>query len=192
MPSNNLALCWKRYFPSELLTEYDLMPLAEALPAIHSPQDCRPSSSALDGDSYFKSFSFCSWRVVARRWQQQVGFRAPPLVATPDINARIERLFPFEFTAGQRAAIREVAGDMASETPMNRLLQGDVGSGKTVVAVYAMLTCVARGHQAALMAPTEILARQHAETLWLACSRPAASGTCCWWAVCRKNNGNPR
>jgi ATP-dependent DNA helicase RecG len=86
-------------------------------------------------------------------------------VATADINARIERLFPFEWTAGQRAAIAEVAADLASETPMNRLLQGDVGSGKTVVAVYAMLACVARGHQAALMAPTEILARQHAATL---------------------------
>jgi ATP-dependent DNA helicase RecG len=103
--------------------------------------------------------------VVARRWQQQVGFRAPSLEASADINARIERLFPFEWTAGQRAAVAEVAADMARETPMNRLLQGDVGSGKTVVAVYAMLLCVARGYQAALMAPTEILARQHAETL---------------------------
>ncbi len=151
-------------FPSELLIEYDLMPLAEALPAIHSPQD----SSALERARrrfVFQELFILQLAVVARRWQQQVGFRAPPLVATPDINARIERLFPFEFTAGQRAAIREVADDMASETPMNRLLQGDVGSGKTVVAVYAMLTCVARGHQAALMAPTEILARQHAETL---------------------------
>jgi ATP-dependent DNA helicase RecG len=140
------------------------MPLAAALPAIHSPQD----SSELERARrrfVFQELFILQLAVVARRWQQQVGFRAPPLVATPDINARIERLFPFEFTAGQRAAIREVAGDMASETPMNRLLQGDVGSGKTVVAVYAMLTCVARGHQAALMAPTEILARQHADTL---------------------------
>ena len=87
----------------------------------------------------FQELFILQLAVVARRWQQQVGFRAPPLVATPDINARIERLFPFELTAGQRAAIREVAADMASETPMNRLLQGDVGSGKTVVAVYAML-----------------------------------------------------
>jgi ATP-dependent DNA helicase RecG len=103
--------------------------------------------------------------VVARRWQQQVGFRAPSLPASPDVHARIQRLFRFEWTAGQRAAIAEVAADMARETPMNRLLQGDVGSGKTVIAVYAMLLCVARGYQAALMAPTEILARQHAETL---------------------------
>ena len=87
----------------------------------------------------FQELFILQLAVVARRWQQQVGFRAPPLVATPDINARIERLFPFELTAGQRAAIREVAADMARETPMNRLLQGDVGSGKTVVAVYAML-----------------------------------------------------
>jgi ATP-dependent DNA helicase RecG len=103
--------------------------------------------------------------VVARRYQRQVGFRAPPLVASANINARIERLFPFEWTAGQRAAIRDVAADLAAETPMNRLLQGDVGSGKTVIAVYAMLVCVAAGYQAALMAPTEILARQHAATL---------------------------
>ena len=120
------------------------MPLAEALPAIHSPQDAEQLERARRR-FVFQELFILQLAVVARRWQQQVGFRAPPLVATPDINARIERLFPFELTAGQRAAIREVAADMASETPMNRLLQGDVGSGKTVVAVYAMLACVARG-----------------------------------------------
>src|SRR5262249_25310430 len=85
--------------------------------------------------------------------------------ASAEIDARIQRLFPFEWTAGQRAAIRDVAADMGTETPMNRLLQGDVGSGKTVVAGYARLGCVARGYQAPLMSRTESLARQHAETL---------------------------
>lgn len=151
-------------FPPALLDEYDLMPLAEALPAIHSPQDAEQLARARRR-LVFQELFVLQLAVVARRYQQQTGFRAPPLVATADINARIERLFPFEWTAGQRAAVADVAADMASETPMNRLLQGDVGSGKTVVAVYAMLVCVACGYQAALMAPTEILARQHAETL---------------------------
>jgi ATP-dependent DNA helicase RecG len=151
-------------FPDELLKQYDLMPLAEALPAIHSPHDNEQLERARRR-FVFQELFILQLAVVARRWQQQVGFRAPALIASADINARIERLFPFEWTAGQRAAIQEVAADLAHETPMNRLLQGDVGSGKTVVAVYAMLVCVARGHQAALMAPTEILARQHAETL---------------------------
>lgn len=151
-------------FSAELLQQYDLMPLAEALPAIHSPQDAQQLERARRR-FVFQELFILQLAVVARRWQQQVGFRAPPLVATPDIHARIQRLFPFEWTAGQQAAIAEVAADLAGETPMNRLLQGDVGSGKTVVALYAMLVCVARGYQAALMAPTEILARQHAETL---------------------------
>jgi len=151
-------------FPETLLEQYNLMPLADALPAIHSPQDAEQLERARRR-FVFQELFILQLAVVARRWQQQVGFRAPPLVASPEIHARIERLFPFEWTAGQRAAIREIAVDLAGETPMNRLLQGDVGSGKTVIAVYAMLVCVARGCQAALMAPTEILARQHAETL---------------------------
>jgi ATP-dependent DNA helicase RecG len=91
--------------------------------------------------------------------------RARPLVVTPRIDARIRRLFPFELTRDQQQAIGQIAADMQRDVPMNRLLQGDVASGKTVVAAYAMLLCVAHGHQAALMTPTEILARQHEETL---------------------------
>ena len=87
------------------------------------------------------------------------------LEATVKVDTRIRRLIPFALTDGQNRAIAEIAGDMAQRMPMNRLLQGDVGSGKTVVAVYAMLLAVAHGAQAALMAPTEILARQHHATL---------------------------
>jgi ATP-dependent DNA helicase RecG len=151
-------------FPQTLLEQYKLMPLAEALPAIHSPQNADQLERARRR-LVFQELFVLQLAVVARRWQQQVGFRAPSLVVTADIHARILRLFPFELTAGQRAAIGDVAADIARESPMNRLLQGDVGSGKTVVAVYALLACVACGHQAALMAPTEILARQHADTL---------------------------
>ena len=103
--------------------------------------------------------------LAVRRQQQHELRQAPPLEATAQIDARIRRLFPFELTEGQRQAIAEIGADMGRSRPMNRLLQGDVGSGKTVVALYAMLLAVAHGHQAVLMAPTEILARQHALTI---------------------------
>lgn len=151
-------------FPPELLAKFDLLPLAAALPAIHSPENADQLAQARRR-FVFQELFIMQLALVARRWQQQVGFRAPALASSGDIDARIERLFPFELTSGQRSAIHDIAADMGRETPMNRLLQGDVGSGKTVVAVYALLLCVARGHQAALMAPTEILARQHAQTL---------------------------
>ncbi|MGD9637376.1 MAG: ATP-dependent DNA helicase RecG [Pirellulales bacterium] len=153
-------------FPPQLLSELQLMPLAAALAAIHSPQNAEELARARRR-FIFQELFILELALVARRRQQQFGFRAPSLSATAEIDARIRRRLPFELTAGQQAAIREVAADLAREMPMNRLLQGDVGSGKTVVALYAMLVCVAHGYQAALMAPTEILARQHADTLAL-------------------------
>ncbi len=80
------------------------------------------------------------------------------------IDAHIRALFPFQLTGAQERVIREITADLERPHPMNRLLQGDVGSGKTVVAMYAMLSAVANGDQAALMAPTEVLAEQHYET----------------------------
>jgi len=82
-----------------------------------------------------------------------------------DGRLRVQLSLPFEMTAAQKRSIAEIEGDMAQEAPMLRLLQGDVGAGKTVVALAAMLIAVEAGKQAALLAPTEILARQHYETL---------------------------
>jgi len=151
-------------FPEALLASLDLQPLHAALRAIHNPASRAELAIARRRFIYQELF-ILQLALSARRWQQKVGFRAPALPASTQIDARITRLFPFELTSGQREAIQQVADDIASETPMNRLLQGDVGSGKTVVAVYAILTAVSHGYQAALMAPTEILARQHIDTL---------------------------
>jgi ATP-dependent DNA helicase RecG len=98
-----------------------------------------------------------------RAWQRRP--HAPVLPCTAKIDARIRRLFPFRFTKGQDQAIREIVADLGSGRVMHRLLQAEVGAGKTVVAIYAMLVSVAAEFQAVLMAPTELLAVQHWETI---------------------------
>jgi ATP-dependent DNA helicase RecG len=87
--------------------------------------------------------------------------RAIPLPSSDEIDRRIRRRFPFPLTRAQDRAIREIVADLARARPMNRLLQGDVGSGKTVVALYAALVAIANKQQCAIMAPTEVLAEQH-------------------------------
>src|SRR5207245_4814281 len=97
----------------------------------------------------------------------------PPLPVDSQIDERIRKLFPFPLTGDQNRAVIAIAKDMKQDRPMQRLLQADVGAGKTAVAVYALLVAVANKHQAALMAPTEVLARQHWHTIekYLAASR---------------------
>jgi ATP-dependent DNA helicase RecG len=150
-------------FPSDLLKQYRLTPLVGAVRAIHQPAD-RDELERARRRFVFQELFVLQLALSIRRSEQR-GLNAYQLPATAKIDARIRRLLPFELTESQEAAIAEIAADMALDRPMNRLLQGDVGSGKTIVALYAMLTCVAHGRQAALMAPTEILARQHADTL---------------------------
>lgn len=158
-------------FPEKLLEAYRLPPIGQAIHAIHGPDDSE-QLAAVRRRFIFQELFVLQLALSVRRNQQQ-SVAAPELPTTTKIDARIRRLLPFELTASQEAAISEVTADMALDRPMNRLLQGDVGSGKTVVALYAILVAVAHGKQAALMAPTEILATQHAQTLasWLEASR---------------------
>jgi ATP-dependent DNA helicase RecG len=157
------AALLEEVFPQLLLTEYSLLPLQSALVSIHQPADHQTLVLARRRFVFQELFVLQLALSVRRDHFQQL--TAPPLPVTAKINARIRRLLPFELTVSQEQAIGEVAADMALDRPMNRLLQGDVGSGKTVVALYAMLVAVAHGWQTVLMAPTEILARQHARTL---------------------------
>jgi ATP-dependent DNA helicase RecG len=103
---------------------------------------------------------------LRRRSQRRARTGAPALAARPTLTGRwLREALPFALTADQRRAVEEIAGDLALPAPMQRLLMGEVGSGKTVVALYAMLRAVEHGCQAALMAPTETLAEQHFATV---------------------------
>jgi ATP-dependent DNA helicase RecG len=150
-------------FPPYLLEKYRLLPLAEAIRGIHQPATQEELGRA-QRRFVFQELFILQLALSTRKAQQRA-LLAQSLPATTKIDARIRRLLPFELTASQEKAITEVTADMAIDRPMNRLLQGDVGSGKTLVALYAMLVAIAHGKQAVLMAPTEILARQHADTL---------------------------
>ena len=151
-------------FPDDFLDAHNLWPIRAALPQIHQPRDQASLDEARRRFIYQELFVL-QLALAIRKWRLTHHRRAPALPTSAKIDARITRLFPFELTSEQRIAIDQIAADMSREVPMNRLLQGDVGSGKTVVAMYAMLLAVAHGKQAALMAPTEVLARQHVLTL---------------------------
>jgi ATP-dependent DNA helicase RecG len=151
-------------FPDDFLDTHRLWPIRAALPQIHQPND-EASLEQAKRRFVYQELLVLQLALAIRKWRLSHQRQAPPLPTSSKIDARITRLFPFALTADQRQAIDEIAADMARPFPMNRLLQGEVGSGKTVVAMYAMLLSVAHGYQAALMAPTEILARQHLQTL---------------------------
>jgi ATP-dependent DNA helicase RecG len=139
---------------------------SSALLRLHRPQDSHdvsPASSPWQRLAYDELLAGqLALALVRQSLKSQPGRQ---VVGDGSVRARIARALPFGLTASQRQALQEIAGDMASPHRMLRLLQGDVGSGKTVVALMAMAVAVEAGAQAALMAPTEVLARQHADTI---------------------------
>lgn len=150
--------------PGEFLDAQRLWPIHAALPQMHRPKS-RASLEEARRRFIFQELLVMQLALAMRRQRRMTGAKAPPLATNERIEERIRAVLPFEPTGDQRKAMKEIAEDLARETPMNRLLQGDVGSGKTMVAQYALLLAVAHGYQGALMAPTEVLARQHARTL---------------------------
>ncbi len=151
-------------FPPEQLAAKQLWGIHQALRQLHFPDD-REHLALAQRRFVYQELFVLQLALAMRRALRNHEPAAPLIDATPRIDARIRRLFPFELTPGQQNAIAEIGHDLRQPVAMNRLLQGDVGSGKTIVAVYAMLAAIAQGYQAVLMAPTEILARQHAATL---------------------------
>ncbi|HEX6959827.1 MAG TPA: ATP-dependent DNA helicase RecG [Ferrovibrio sp.] len=144
----------------------------EALLAAHRPEhaaDLEKHSLPRQRLAYDELLSNQLALLLIRRRLKRLSGR--PLKGDGRLRGALEKLLPWPLTGAQRQANAEIAGDMASANRMLRLLQGDVGSGKTMVALNAMLLAVEAGAQAAMMAPTEILARQHAETLKPYCDK---------------------
>ena len=152
--------------PAPLRRRKGLPGVSEALWQVHFPDDMAQRDAAWRRLTYEELFVFQTAMAIRRLQVGQTEGIAFKVGA--NVDRRIRRLFTFKFTEAQDTVIREVVGDMRSGRPMNRLLQGDVGCGKTVVAVYAMLAALAersKGYQVCMMAPTEILAEQHFLTL---------------------------
>ncbi|MEM6474030.1 MAG: ATP-dependent DNA helicase RecG, partial [Planctomycetota bacterium] len=138
--------------------------IQDAIVSVHWPED-RDSLLAARARFIFQELLVMQLALAMRRRKLTTELRAASLPISAMMNARIINRFPFEPTNDQKRAFDEIAGDLKRQFPMNRLLQGDVGSGKTVVAIHAMMVAVGNQHQAVLMAPTEVLARQHFGTL---------------------------
>ena len=148
------------FYDKGFLKEASLIPRKDAFAWIHLPPDEKKLSQAKRRLKYDELF-LMQLGLALRRYKVQHFSKAVPCGCSDKIDSRIRRRFPFLLTEDQNACISEIAADMGKSEPMNRLLQGDVGSGKTVVALYAALLAVANKMQVAIMAPTEILAGQH-------------------------------
>ncbi len=149
--------------PEALRRRRGLPPVGDAYTAIHFP-DSLEAAEAARRRFVFEDFFLLQVGLAIRR--RRLGTqRGHPIDPPGKLVARLRETLPFEPTRAQRRVWEEIRADLARATPMNRLLQGDVGSGKTLVAVMALLTAVEAGYQAVLMAPTEILAEQHLVTV---------------------------
>lgn len=155
----------REIIPDEVMREYRLMPRAEALRVIHRPANM----IELERAKYrlkFEELFFLELNIIRYGRNRKAALKGWCFTKVGSyFNRFYSECMPFELTGAQKRVIREIRGDMNTGRQMNRLLQGDVGSGKTLVALLTMLIAIDNGAQACMMAPTEILASQHYETL---------------------------
>jgi len=150
--------------PPSLAAQRGYPPLDAAYRAVHAPRSPEEAESARERFVFSEFFALAA-AAQLRRSARESDHDATALRVPPDLLERFEAALDFEPTGAQRRAILEIWNDMSRDVPMNRLLQGDVGSGKTLVAAAAVVLAANNGMQAALMAPTELLAWQHAGKL---------------------------
>jgi ATP-dependent DNA helicase RecG len=157
--------------PAELRQRQCLIGRAEALRRVHFPaedatlDEYERARSPAHLRLIFEDFFWLALGLLLKRGQRIKESKGAIIKIDQAMKLRIASVLPFKLTEAQRRVVKEIFRDLQSDAPMNRLLQGDVGSGKTIVALIAMLAAMENGYQTALMAPTEILAEQHARNL---------------------------
>ncbi|MCS6886346.1 MAG: ATP-dependent DNA helicase RecG [Acidobacteriota bacterium] len=157
--------------PPELCERYGLPAKSQAIRYVHFPQDDVPIElyNAFKSPAHkrlvFEEFFLLLLALALRRADRKRNPKSAVIKVDDRIRDIIRLILPFRLTEAQKRVVEEIVADMSSPYPMNRLLQGDVGSGKTIVAAQAIAVAVENGYQAALMVPTEILAEQHAHNL---------------------------
>jgi ATP-dependent DNA helicase RecG len=157
--------------PSDLRSRRHLIGRADALRRMHFPTEDVPLADYERARSpahlrlIFEEFFWVAMALALRRGERIKEPKGAVIEITERVRERLASILPFELTGAQERVTNRIFDDMQSDAPMNRLLQGDVGSGKTIVALSAMLAAIENGYQAALMVPTEILAEQHARNI---------------------------
>jgi ATP-dependent DNA helicase RecG len=146
--------------PETILKQYGLMGLPSAIANLHFPEDSDILAQARRR-LVFDEFFYLQLGFLSRRQQQKATQQSAILNPTGQLIEQFKSILPFDLTNAQKRVVSDILRDLESTTPMNRIVQGDVGSGKTVVGVFAILAAIQSGYQAALMAPTEVLAEQH-------------------------------
>ncbi|HEX8458324.1 MAG TPA: ATP-dependent DNA helicase RecG [Pyrinomonadaceae bacterium] len=157
--------------PGELVGRQNLISRAEALRRIHFPAEDAPLADYERARSpahlrlIFEEFFWVALAIALRKSERVKEPKGAVIEIDERVRTHLQEILPFTLTNAQERCITRILDDMQSDVPMNRLLQGDVGSGKTIVALLAMLAAMENNYQAALMAPTEILAEQHARNI---------------------------
>jgi len=154
----------KESLPARIVKQEGLLSRAEALSAIHAPQSAEQLAAAQRRLGFEEVFQLSLASLLNKRENQSE--RSIKVNYNEQLAVKFAKALPFTLTDAQRVAVMRVYKDLEKAQPMNRLIEGDVGSGKTVIAAMAALMALEQGWQVALMAPTELLARQHADTLY--------------------------
>ncbi|HEX2122205.1 MAG TPA: ATP-dependent DNA helicase RecG [Thermoanaerobaculia bacterium] len=155
--------------PEELRARLGVTDLHSAIRTLHQPPELSEEFLRLRSPAHLRSTlqEFFTFQLAlrVRRAHDEVQKKTRVITIDDDLREEVRRILPFRLTTAQKRVLREIAADLTSDKPMYRLLQGDVGSGKTIVALIAAILMIRNGHQAALLAPTEILVEQHVQRI---------------------------